>query len=457
LSWQDRVREYCELISPTGQNFIPKWVGDTVSIEKKVNRQQLYGIDGELADDLGLKSRDYPLTLYFDGPENDKETLRFERALAERGVWNVTHPLDGALQLQPLTSSRDVQPVESGNVTVLTTEWMEPLADTVAMSRPDASAAISKNIAALNAASVADMSQADVSTVSGVKAVGAKVKQSMQAVTKTVKAANDRVNAIERQINEIANSAQMSVAELSGAVIQLIQAPGLIAGNVKARIDAFQKLGAQIIADLSGSSSASASSASLLTRPGMAQINVARISELFLNALAGAQALALISGDAAGSSAAASGSAASTSGSSQSGGGSGGASGSIQTRIQVLSILAKYQATARASQAALENVAKSTAGGPFDEQYFPRKHAAEIVASLNASVTRYLMDSLYDLRVERTVTLEKPEAPLAIAIREYNSSAGNADADYAYFLATNDLHGNEILILSAGREVKIYA
>jgi hypothetical protein len=319
------------------------------------------------------------------------------------------------------------------------------------MSRPDASAAISKNVVALNAASIADMSKVDVSTVSRVKAVGAKVKQYVQTVGKTIKAANDlvntTVNAIERQINDIANSAQISVAELSGAVIQLIQAPGLIIGNVKARIDAFEKLGAQIIADLSGGAESSMSSVSSLMRPSVAQINTALVSELFLNAIAGAQALALISGDTSDSPQAslAAGS-----------GGSPASSGGIATRVQALSVLAKYQATARTSQAALDSAAKSTTGGRFDEQYFPRKEAAEIVASLNASVTRYLMGSLYDLKVERTITLEKPEAPLAIAIREYHSTAGSADADFQYFISTNDLHGNDILILPTDRKVVIY-
>ncbi|MDR1287991.1 MAG: hypothetical protein LBK08_10315 [Treponema sp.] len=418
MSWQDRLRGFIELTSPSGVTFRPKWAGDSVSIEKRVNRQQLYNIDKELADDLGVNSRNYPLTLYFDGPENDVEARDFENALCDpgyRGPWTVIHPVEGLLRLQPLSSARETQPVTSGNITVVSTEWMEPLEDQAGLSSEDAASKIAAAAEAVNAAAAADMAKADTSLLSSVKAIGNKVKQAMREVSKQIKAVNSRINQIQNTINDIANSVQMNVAELSGAVIQLVESPGLIIGNIQSRIQSFTRMGRQIMGGLSAAGEMTA-----------ARINSVLTGELFLNAVTAGMALSIIEE-------------------------------LPQTRPEALSVLSQYRQFSRETRDALDALAKASAGNRFDKQYFPRRESAEAIATLDAAVTRYLISILFDLRVERTIVLDRPRAPLEIAITEYGASSGNADERYEYFLRTNNLHGNDILLLEAGREVKIYA
>jgi hypothetical protein len=415
MSWQERLRGRCELTSPSGVTFRPKWAGDSISIEKRINRQQLYGIDKELADDLGVNSRNYPLALYFDGPDNDIQSRQFEQALAERGPWVVIHPVDGLLKLQPLSCTRETQPVTSGNITALSTEWMEPLDEAAAISSEDAASKIEDAVKDVNAAAAADMAKADTSLISSVKAIGAKTKQSMQAVSKQIKAVNSRINQIQNTVNDIANSAQMNVAELSGAVIQLVESPGLIIGNIQSRIQSFARMGTQIIGGLSAAGEMTA-----------ARVSAALTGELFLNAVTCGMALSII--------------------------------GELpQTRPEALSVLAQYRLFSRETQAALDALAGASSGNAFDKQYFPRREAGEAIATLDGAVIRYLLSILFDLQVERIIVLDRPRAPVEIAITEYQAAAGNADERYTYFLRTNALHGNDILLLPAGREVKIYA
>jgi hypothetical protein len=128
-----------------------------------------------------------------------------------------------------------------------------------------------------------------------------------------------------------------------------------------------------------------------------------------------------------------------------------------QTRPEALSVLSQYRQFSRETQAALDALSKASAGNSFDKQYFPRKESAEPIAALDAAVTRYLLSVLFDLRVERTIVLDRPRAPLELCISEMSANAGNIDRLYPAFLKQNGLHGNDILLLEAGREVKVYA
>jgi hypothetical protein len=68
-----------------------------------------------------------------------------------------------------------------------------------------------------------------------------------------------------------------------------------------------------------------------------------------------------------------------------------------------------------------------------------------------------LLSVLFDLEIERIIVLDRPRSPLEVCITELSANAGNIDALYPAFLKQNNLHGNDILLLEAGREVKIYA
>jgi hypothetical protein len=226
---------------------------------------------------------------------------------------------------------------------------------------------------------------------------------------------NSRIKQIQDTINDIANSAHMNVAELSGAVIQFVESPGLVPGTLQDRIGSFIRMGRQILAGLSTGGEMTVS-----------RINGVLTAELFLNAITCGMALSIIEE-------------------------------LPQTRPEALSVLAQYRQFSRETQAALDALSKASAGNGFEKQYFPRKESAEAVATLDAAVTRYLLSVLFDLRVERVIILDRPRAPFEIAVTEYSAVSGNADERFEYFLRTNNLHGNDILLLEAGRSVKIYA
>jgi prophage DNA circulation protein len=371
-------------------------------------------MDGELAQDMGMNARSIPLVIYFDGPDNDKWGQTFERALFQRGIWTVNHPVDGILKLQLVTYKRGVNPTESGNVTEFTLDMMEPIDESDAISTEDPVARVNAEVAALNAAAYASMAAGVVQeTASQAQGIASKVKQSMSAITGAVKQVNARINAIENQINELTTGTYMDVAALSGAVIQLVESPGLMAGNIASKVSSFATLGRRIVADLGNAATFST-----------AQINGVVTGELFLRSITAGMALSAISE-------------------------------LPETRPEALSVLSQYLAFTRDVQAALDAAAKKTEGNSFSGQYFPGSTGE--VANLNSAVIRYLLGSIFDLKIEKVIVLDRPRAPIEIAITEYKAEAGNADYYFDFLIRTNGLSGREILLLDTGREVKIYA
>jgi hypothetical protein len=110
-----------------------------------------------------------------------------------------------------------------------------------------------------------------------------------------------------------------------------------------------------------------------------------------------------------------------------------------------------------ASRDALEALAQASSGNPIENQYFPRASSAEAVLTLNAAISRYMLGVAFELKMEKSIILDRPTSPLILAIREYRASAVGADAAFDLLCRSNNLSGKELLLLPANREVVIYA
>ncbi|MBU1080903.1 MAG: DNA circularization N-terminal domain-containing protein [Spirochaetes bacterium] len=414
--WQDRVRPYIKLTSPKGQVFKPGWKGDEITVAKRVGRHAYPGVDKEVAQDMGLDSDGYPLTLLFEGPDNDLESKRFLKAWAERGVWTIVHPVDGTLYLQPLTATRANQPIRSGNLTTVTSNWMEPLPDSAVASSADSASDVDAAAASVSDASAGALAASIVQdTVSETAAIKAASESSLAKIKKAVAAGSARINAIQAQIQETISETPMDVLSLAGEVTQLMQSPGLIAGAVEARVQALVGLGRQILADLPAALSF-----------GFQDRNAAETVACFANAVTVAIASTITSE-------------------------------LPDTRSQALSMLSAFRSYESDVVAALDGLAAESSETSIDRQFFGHGGAVtDALAALRASVSAYLLSILFDLKTERRFTLERPRATFEIAITEYPATAETADYFYDLFCRSNKLIGRQVLLLPAGWEVVVY-
>jgi hypothetical protein len=441
MSWQDRLRPSIVLTSPGGSRFEASWRGGEISVSKRIQRTAHPDRDGETLDDLGLNSPDLPLAFFFSGADHDIRSLEFSHAIAERGVWTVVHPVYGDIKLQPAKVSIAANPVESGNITEISGEWiladlsahgssvLSPSAPAAARPTPaarlaspprapDPRAAVEAAAAAASESALADAGQISsraTASAAATQGAAAQIRAGLNTFKGAIRSANSRITAIMGTINDLSLRPYLDIASISGAVIQLAESPGLFLGSVAGRIALYIKLGKRIITGLPAAGQFSVD-----------QIAAAMSGELWLNAVLCGIGTTITDG-------------------------------LPETRAEALYILRQYRYFASQSQDALDALAKATRMNTIGGQYFPRASSAEAILTLNAAISRYILNAAFNLKTEKSVTLSRPESPLIVTLREYGCPAADVDKYFDLFCRSNGLHGRELLLLPAGKEVVVYA
>ncbi|GHT66364.1 hypothetical protein FACS1894110_09920 [Spirochaetia bacterium] len=431
-SYRDRLQPAIGLTSPGpagdgsgGTTFTASYIGDDPAYTKRVQRTAYPMMDGETADDLGLDSPDYSFTIYFDGPDNDRETKRFLDTMKERGPWTVAHPVLGVLQLQPLKIVPHIQPLTSGNVTAIDIDWMEPVADVPAS--PDAAAAVQQYADELAAEQLAFMQGAEskFGTLSERKSFSEQIRAGVAKITDSVNNVNKKFTAIQRQINSLTNQATRDIASLSGAAIQLVKTPGLMAGSLSAQVHSFGNLGRNILKELPAAAIESYNGTTSVFRTN--DLNRTMACELMVSAVTIAAAQTVISTR-------------------------------PESRKEALTAAAGFARFVDDTQDALDGVAEYSRNNTLGDQYFTRQGTAEATAALKGAVIKYLMSLMWDLSALRIVTLDRDRSPLEVAITEYAAQSDTeADERYAFLIKSNSLSGLKVMLLNRGDRIKIYA
>ena len=125
MTWLDRTREFISFTSPDGNEFEALWIKNNRTLNKKLGIFELPDKTGAVIQDLDTGASRYPITFYFDGPDNDIEGERFYQSCSERGLWNINHPVKGSLDLQLMSVTEQISPVEDGNIKQISTSWIE--------------------------------------------------------------------------------------------------------------------------------------------------------------------------------------------------------------------------------------------------------------------------------------------------------------------------------------------
>ena len=419
MSWIDRLRQVIELTSPSGAVFNALWRANPRRMEKKLGIFQYPKVVGAVVQDLDVGPVRYPLTLFFEGEDNDLESTRFMEACKERGTWDVIHPVHGALTLQLVSFTENTDPLDSGNLTQVETEWLEPITEAQLPSEPQLQGEIANQTDELNS-SVSDQLNANViqETAGEASAFQTTVESVVSSVTETLDGLselnaeiNAQVSSIKRGIDAALAVVPMDILSLAGQIQELIQLPALAIADVEARIDSYQNLANQIF-NLSPSER---------NREGR---NVVAVQELAL--ISGLGAMAGIS-----------------------------STGTLSSRTQSIELIEVMASLFNDIINNLDATQEAFIDTPIDIQYFSQSGSFSSSALLIAQVIAYLLQRTFNLSIEKRFLLEKQRAPIEITITEYGG-LGPEDLFFNLFITTNKLSGNEIIILPAGREVVVY-
>lgn len=420
MSWLDRVEGSIKFTSPNGDEYEASWIKNPVGIEKKLAISEYPDVDGTVLKDLGIVGRRYPLTFLFSGADNDLEAIRFMGSMSQRGAWTIIHPVLGELLLQPAELTPSINPTETGNITVIESEWIEGIdLASLTLSTPQIAAQIETQGDQLDstssdqfvANSVQDTAN-EISTIeSTVNQVTGIITDKLSPLYESSSELNAQILSITRGIQDTITQSTIDVSSLSGQIQSLITLPLLATNDIIQRLAVY----GEALSDL------------LLLKPiGVLSEdkNIVSVQEL-----AGTAILKSMSQIAA--------------------------TGILQTRAQTIEVTETLSSSFLSLINNLDETQKAFEVKSIDLQYFSESSAFSDLTIIVAQATAYLLLASFDLAIEKIITLEKQRAPIEITITEYGT-LGDGDKNFDLFLESNNLKDNDIIILPAGREVVVY-
>lgn len=251
MSWKDRVKQ-AAFTSPSGvrQTFSSENV--SVEINKRDSIREFPDFQGALVKNFGIGASSYPLIAYFWGDDHDLEADSFLKLLSEPGAGILEHSLYGRLENivafgrisrrddlktaanQSIFQLNFVQSAEFGFPVSVTA-----LSDTIT-SEIDS---FSENQATAYEETIKiETAKEKISLSDNVKAQTSLVKETLSKIAGTVadveKKFNDTYDLIQNNISSLIDQP----LELARSMINLVQFPARAAGKITSTLAAYQNL-----------------------------------------------------------------------------------------------------------------------------------------------------------------------------------------------------------------------
>lgn len=247
-----RLLNKIKLTSPSGKSHTAKWVGNDVSIKKKVATFDYPDVDGVTVQDLGLSLEKFPLTFMFDGVHHTNNSQNFIQSWSEKGVWTVLHPVLGSMELQPLSATLKVNPVKNQFLTTVTSEWIKPRPQYDGLSFLATESLIQASAAEVVLLSVENLGDGDGDGISdaGERAsfitfIRSVIDRIRSALSKFYNLTSKVRQFIAQKLDAISNmldAAFLVASIIVSAIITVIQLPATIAMIVSDKIAYFSTL-----------------------------------------------------------------------------------------------------------------------------------------------------------------------------------------------------------------------
>lgn len=419
MSWQNEVKEYITLSSPNMNLFTAKWRKDPRTTEKKLGIFSIPKFDGDIVQDSGTKSTIYTLTIYFDGWYHHFFANRFMEALKERGQWEVVHPVEGPLILQPIRFQENIDTIDE-NITEFQTEWIVP-ANIERFISPDELASSILTTALVLIADAKDMLKqlrADAyalvnSTISTLNKVGGLMDATIQELVATDAIISESYQSAKAAFNSTLSSYGINSEsdDIADKTAELAVVPVENVTDFNQGFSSYELLQDDILNDVPETTTEEDFN-KIVCLEFTVTLNLAAIAQIVANA-------------------------------------------EFNSRPEVVSAFEKIFSILSSTINSVETIQDNFSDLRIDQQYFSNTSTYTNLLKTYSLCFQYLITQFYNLKIEKKITLKNYRSPLEITVTEYGT-LGKDDENYDLFLESNELTGSEIELLAPGREVVVY-
>lgn len=416
--WQTRTRPEIKLTSPEGNVFTCLWQKNAKRAEKKLGIFNYPKFNGTGVQDLGTTGKTYPMILFFTGPNHDLEVQRFEDAMSESGAWTVIHPVDGKILLQPVSWTINQDVIETASYTAVDTEWIVPASQEAAISVTEMQSKISRQKIEVNIQASNQFQSVTQNSAAEKIAVSNTMDKSIIAFDKNIGNIYNASSAIAGKVKKIKNSIQDTIGaavintiSMAGQIKELLQTPALAVRDASAKVEAYRGMANEILGISPDN-----------THPE--DKNTALTQEAVLTSLLGAIADTVTTGE-------------------------------YDTKSQAIQLIDDITSLFDLVIDGLDDIMNNFSGSDFNLQYFSQSESFGAAVTLLARIIAYLMRVSFNLKTEKKIKLTASMTSMQIVIDQYGE-LGEDDILLDSFIYANQLKGNDILYLPAGREVTVY-
>lgn len=421
-NWRDRLNNDLILISPEGTEYRPVYLDqDGFQLQKRLGMFDFPLVRGTVVQDLDTSSLWISMRFFFEGKNNDVNARAFLSSCKERGPWSVNHPVHGEYELQlvsvVLVNSND-------GLTELSTEWIEPLDPEYLLTARELAGIVDSQISDLNTGALSQFVDDIQQTTATLKHIVETTTEGIQNVVDytlyplfgVVDAVDDAMTTIAVGIQDSLSAVLLPLAELGGQIQNLIEIPALAMRDLSTRMDSYESLTTGLNELLPGESATPLP----YTAQSQTKINNIATTELGLTSAVCAFARIAITAD-------------------------------LYSREQAIDTAEKIAEQFSDMVAILEEKQADFETLHIDKQYFSQSSTFNDCIKLISYTQQYLLRKSFDLKIKQIITLDRPSFPVDLAAEYYGDFE-----EINFFSDTNELEGNEIFLLPAGREIVIY-
>lgn len=413
MAWPDRLRE-AAYTSPSGQRFPFLYEDTRFNIDKKTTAFEFPDAEGTYVQDLGNTGRRYPFRVIFSGPDYDLHAVEFSAALSEPGIGKLETPLYSAIDVVPFgTIVRRDALKSAGNQAIFEVTFWETIGLIYPSAQADPSSSVQASVGEYNTAASEEFETAlvlegavDESREESIfQRLLDKANEVLQPIANVQQNTRDQFNVIVDSINEGIDVLISQPLTLAFQTAIGLQAPARASADISARLDAYRDLARSIFSG----------DAAVVDFTAPQGSNDFHTNDLFGSGYVASSCLAVINNqfDTKGN--------------------------AVEAAERVLDL---FQEAVVWRDANFQSLGQVDSG----QMYQQLQEAVAIAAG-------FLVEISFDLRQEHKVTLDKPRSMIDLISELYG---GAPDDHLDFFIASNDLTGDEILELPRGRDIVFY-
>lgn len=447
MSWKERILEGA-IETPDYIRHVFKYRDLEKDTDKKISKHRFGDIENSLVQDFGIGEVSYPMTIYFSGENYDEDANKFDESSGKKGICILEHPIYGVKDVIIEKVKRQDSLATSGGQAIFILTLTETIKEEIPSPAEMTDFGILSTLNDLYAAVANAYNNSFIATAidyanyatQRIEAFVNEFAAAVDKITTTVNQISSGINAAKRYITDNIDTLLSAPLDLADAVQNLIDTPAQAIASVKQRLSIYKEQYLRILNDIPSGAD------------NQDKKNQCAEKQLFLTSLLGVMCKITLYPNTGGNAGG------------DAGGGNGNDAGDdtggdqvedtgFQTRSDASATALELVNILYEIQEYLDELQIETENGTIQTSFVVSDEVTRTFKKVVSLTAKNLVRLSFELKQERITTLLRDRNIIDLSYELYGTS-DNSTLDK--LIKTNNLSGDDIIIIPTGRAIKYY-